>query len=70
MSGRFCQVCNHPHGQLYVCPNYSPELQAEVRAEGELLRANLSDQHWVERQLNAGIPQWAIDGMRAMAGIK
>jgi hypothetical protein len=56
-----CEPCGHPHGPLYVCPHYSPEKQAEIRAKSQQFSADLRDPKWVAEQKSNGIPQSVID---------
>jgi hypothetical protein len=56
-----CEPCGHPHGPFYICPHYSPEKQAEIRAMSQQFSANLRDPKWVAAQNACGIPQSVID---------
>lgn len=63
-----CMPCGHPHGPLYVCPHYSAEKQAELRAKGAQFSSDLRDPKWVAEQRERGVPQWAIDRMKLLDG--
>lgn len=63
-----CMPCGHPHGPLYVCPHYSPEKQAEIKAKSTQFSANLRDPKWVAEQKASGTPQWAIDLFKILDG--
>jgi len=66
---RWCEVCNHYHGNLYPCPNYPPELLQELELGRKALVSSLSDQAWIKQQIEKGIPPEAILIMRALAGM-
>ena len=68
-NSRWCEICNHYHGHLYPCPNYSPELLKEIESDHKTLVANLSDETWIKQQVENGIPPEAIVIMRVFAGL-
>ncbi len=63
-----CEPCGHPHGPLYVCPHYSPEKQAEIRAKSAKFSADLRDPRWVAAQRACGIPESVIEIFKIFDG--
>lgn len=66
---RYCEGCKQDHGILYICKNYSKDLQSEIEADIKQFRANLIDVTWIEKQKANGISDAAIAIQRIFAGV-
>lgn len=65
-----CDPCGQDHGPLYVCPNYSPERQAEIqRASDEHVRS-LQDPAWVRAQLERGATMMELQIFGWFSGVE
>lgn len=68
--GRWCASCGHSHGPLYVCPNYGPEIRAELEAQGAAHRDRLRDPEWVAEQRRRGVPEYVLHFLGVFAGVR
>ena len=66
---RFCSSCNQNHGPLYICPEYSPELQEKIRKDQDQYIANLRSPVWCRAQIAKGLPIEVLMTFRALAGL-
>ena len=68
-SGRWCEVCDTVHGILYNCPNYPPDVRAEIKSQMETWERNLNSEEWVKEQMDNGVPPLVIEMQRFFVGL-
>jgi predicted translin family RNA/ssDNA-binding protein len=65
-NGRWCRVCKHSHGPLYICEHYPAALQAELQQKIEKFQANVKSRAWWKKQQE--VNKWDQDTLEfAMA---
>lgn len=66
---RFCDSCNQYHGYLYICPNYSDKLKAEIKEDNRIFVEFLRNEKMVKRAIKKGVPRELIMFWRIFAGV-
>jgi hypothetical protein len=54
--GRWCQVCGHEHGPLYICEHYTAALRMELEEKTRKFQANVRSRAWWKKQ--ATVNDW------------
>lgn len=68
--GRWCAVHKYTHGHLYACGHYDQNTLNEIAEEQAINKSNWSDQEFIQKQIDGGMPLAGILIMQMFAGLR